>query len=201
MKKLYSLLIASTFTLFSLHSNAATINVTVSNFAFTPSTFTAVVGDVIVYTLTTGTHNVTTAGGVLPAGAATISSGTLSTPGQSYSYTVTVAGNYGYNCTFHPTTMLGGFTATTATGIVDPATDLITQVYPSPFRDKLTVKYNGIELIEFYNVVGEKVKSILTESVEAKIDVNFDNLPSGIYFYRTYKDGIVVETRKIVKAK
>ena len=201
MKKLYSLLIASTFTLFTVNSNAATINVGVSNFAFTPATFTASVGDQIVYTLVSGTHNVTSPAGGVPAGAAPILSGTMSSVGQTYVYTVTMAGNYGYQCTFHPSTMIGGFAATPTTGIATPATDLITQVYPSPFRDKLTVKYNGIEMIEFYNVVGEKVKSIQMDAVEAKIEVDFENLPTGVYFYRTYKEGTVVETRKIVKAK
>jgi plastocyanin len=200
MKKLYTLIFASAFTLFSLNGNAATINVAVANFNFTPATFTAVVGDVIVFTLVSGSHNVTSPAGGVPAGAAPIASGSMSSIGQTYSYTVTMAGTYGYQCTIHPTTMIGGFTAS-ATGIEDQASNLLTSVYPSPFKDKVTVKYNGIEKIEFMNVVGELVKSVTIDSQEGKLDVYFDNLPAGIYFYRTYKEGLVVETRKVVKAK
>lgn len=198
MKKLYSLFFISAFSLFTININAATINVTVASNSFTPSTFTAVLGDNIVFTLASGTHNVT--GVSVPAGAAAISSGTMSTVGQTYTYNVTVAGNYGYQCTFHPTTMIGGFTAS-ATGIVDPTANLLTSVYPSPFKERITVKYSGIESIEFINVVGEKVKTLEMNAAEGKLEIDFENFPAGVYFYRTYKDGVVYETRKIVKAK
>lgn len=197
MKKLYSLIIASAIT---ISASAVNIPVSVANFSFTPQTFTAVVGDVIVFTLVSGSHNVTSPTGGVPAGAAPMFSGPMTTPGQTYSYPVTVAGNYGYQCTNHPTTMIGGFTAS-ATGVADPSVSFVTSVYPSPFRDKVTVKYNGIESIEFVNIVGEKVKQVEIETMEGKVDVDLETLPSGIYFYRTYKEGVIVETRKIVKAK
>jgi plastocyanin len=203
MKKLYSLLFIIAFSFISINLNAVTINVSVGpsgTNTFSPNNFTAVVGDDIVFTLASGVHNVTTAGGVLPAGAATISSGTMSTPGQTYTYNVTVAGNYGFMCTIHGSSMVGGFVAS-ATGIVDPTVNLLTSVFPSPFKEKITVKYSGIESIEFINVVGEKVKTVEMPSAEGKVEVDFDNLPAGIYFYRTYKEGAVYETRKIVKAK
>jgi plastocyanin len=201
MKKLYSLFFASAFTLAAVHSNAAIINVSVASNTFTPANFTAVVGDVIVFTLASGTHNVTSSAAAEPAGAAIISSGTMSTPGMTYSYTVTVAGAYNYVCTFHASSgMVGGFTAS-ATGILDPSVNLLTSVYPSPFRDKVTVKYNGVEKIEFINMVGEQVKAVEIDTQEGKLDVDMETLPAGVYFYRTYKEGVVVETRKIVKAK
>jgi plastocyanin len=199
MKKLYSLIFASAFSVIS--ANAAVINVAVSSFAFTPQTFTAVVGDQIVFTLVSGTHDVTSPMGGVPAGALPISSGTMTSPGQTYTYTVTLPGNYGYQCTIHPTTMFGGFTATGIAGIGDNVSNLLTSVYPSPFRDKVTVKYNGIEKIEFVNIVGELVKTLSIDTQEGKLDVYFDTLPAGVYFYRTYKEGAIVETRKIVKAK
>ena len=198
MKKIYLLIIAfmTSFTI----ANAAVINVSVSNFAFTPQTFTAVVGDQIVFTLTSGSHNVTSPMGGVPATAAPIASGPMNSVGQTYTYNVTVAGQYGYQCTLHPTTMFGGFTASTV-GIIEPATDLLTQVYPNPFSDKLTVKFNGIEKIEFVNILGEKVKTVTTDSQEGKLDVYFDNLPAGVYFFSTYKEGRIVESRKLVKAR
>jgi plastocyanin len=195
MKKLYTLIL-STFAFAS--ANAAIINVTVASNNFTPATFTANVGDQVIWTLASGVHNVTSAS--VPGGASSFSSGTLSTVGQTFSYTITVAGNYGYQCTFH-TGMVGGFNVT-ATSIAEPATDLITNAYPNPFKDKLTIKYGkGIEKIEVFNVVGEKVKSIEVNSPDFKVEIDFEALPSGIYFYRTYNEGTIIETRKVVKAK
>ncbi|MCW3086434.1 MAG: copper binding protein plastocyanin [Bacteroidetes bacterium] len=199
MKKLYSILFASAFSLFTISANATTIPVAISNFNFSPSSFTANIGDVIQFTLVSGTHTATSTS--VPSGAATFASPTMSTVGQSFSYTVTTAGSYAFHCAIHPTTMSGTFTVAVASGIAEPNVDLSTKVYPSPFKDKVSIKSNGIELIEFFNIVGEKVKSIPVPTVESKIDVDFDDMPAGVYFFRTYKDGVVVETRKIVKAK
>ncbi|MDF2438137.1 MAG: copper binding protein plastocyanin [Bacteroidota bacterium] len=203
MKKLYSFIIASSLTIASL--SAATIQVGVGingtgtpASVFTPSAITANVGDVIQFIQgSTVQHNVTSTS--VPATAAPMSSGTMSTIGQMYNYTVTVAGSYAFRCTFH--NGMNGTMTVAAVGIADPAIDLLTQVYPNPFKDKLNVKYNGIEKVEFYNVVGEKVKSIEMDQVEGKLEVDMETLPSGIYFFRSYKDGEIVGTRKIVKAK
>jgi len=197
MKKLYTLFFAAAFTLFTVNTQATTISVAVSNFAFSPASFSASVGDIVVFTLVSGTHNATSTS--VPAGAASFASPTLSTAGQTYAYTITAVGTYDYHCTIHPSSMIASFTVT-ATGIVEPASDLITKVYPNPFNDKVTVKYSSIELIEFFNMVGEKVKTMQLTGMDTKVDVDFGDMPAGIYFYRTYKDGVVVETRKIVKA-
>jgi plastocyanin len=203
MKKLYSLIFACTFTAFSL--TAATVPVGVGTNgtgaanSFFPNAVTATVGDVIQFVLASGTHDVT--GVSIPGGATPMSSGTMNVVGQMYNYTVTVAGTYTYKCSIHGTSMSGTIIVS-AVGINDPnGNSVLTSVYPSPFRDKVTVKYNGIEKIEFVNIVGEQIKSVEIDSQEGKLDVYFDMLPAGIYFYRTYKEGLVVETRKIVKAK
>jgi plastocyanin len=205
MKKLYSLIIVSAFFLQTV--NAATINVSIGpsgTFTFSPSTFAAVVGDQIIWTLSSGTHTVNSVAGSIPGGAAAINSGTLSTGGATYSYTITVAGTYAYQCNFHgslapPSGMIGGFNAT-VTAIIEPATNLLTSVYPNPFNDKVTIKYNGIESVEVFNVIGDKVKALDLSASENKTEIDFAGFPAGIYFYRTYKEGTLVETRKIVKA-
>ena len=78
---------------------------------------------------------------------------------------------------------------------------MFTNAYPNPFTDKLSIYYNGINKIEVMNVLGEQVKSIEMRESQGTLEMNFDGMPSGIYFYRTYKEGIVSETRKIVKSK
>lgn len=196
MKKLYTLILS---TLFVGSISATTINVSITSNQFTPPTFTANIGDVVMWTLNAGVHNVTSAS--VPAGAASFASGTMSTIGQTFSYTITHAGTYGYFCSIHGSGMAGGFNVT-ATTIAEPTVDLLTNAYPNPFNDKLTIKYGkGIQSIDVFNVVGEKVKSIDVNNPDFKVEVNFEALPSGIYFYRTYSDGNIIETRKIVKSK
>jgi plastocyanin len=196
MKKTYSFIFASIFTVLTLNLSAVTIPVSIANSAFSPATFTANVGDMVVWTLVNGNHNVV--GLSVPAGAASISSGTMAI-GGTYSYTITVAGNYGYKCGIH-SSMLAGFSASSV-GISESATNLITSVYPNPFKDKLTIKYNGIESIQVFNIIGDKIKSVELAPTESKVEIDFENLPSGMYFYRTYRDGNIVETKKIVKVK
>ncbi len=203
MKKIYSLIFASAFVLFSFNSHAATISVGVGIDAsfnpanqFTPASVTAAVGDVIQFILGNGTHNVTSTS--VPGGAAAMSSGTMSTVGQMYNYTITVAGTYLYGCTFHAG-MSGSINV--AAGIATPTVDLLTSAYPNPFKDKLTLKYNAVESIDLFNIVGEKVKSFDLPANETKTEIDLTDLNTGIYFIRTYKEGVVVETKKIVKTK
>lgn len=198
MKKSY-LFICSIIALSSINANSANLAVSITNNTFTPQTFTAAIGDVITFTWNSGgmTHNVTSQS--VPTGAATMASGNMST--GTYVYTVTHDGNYGYGCSLHLPGMIGGFTVSTTTGILEPATNLLTSAYPNPVKDKLTVKYNGLELIDVLNVIGEKIQTIVLDATESKVEIDFSNLPSGMYFYRTYKEGAIVETKRIVKTK
>jgi len=197
MKKIYTIIFTTAFSLFVINANAVTIPVSITSNTFTPTSFNASIGDVVVWTLNAGSH--TTASILVPGGAATWDSGTMSVIGSTYSYTITTAGTYGYHCAFHPN-MIAGFTVTSV-GIPEPSINFLISAFPNPFTDKITFNYKGIEKIEVFNVIGKQVKSIETTGNEGTIEMNFEGLTAGIYFYRTYKDGIVVETRKIVKAK
>ena len=201
MKKKYSLICSSVFALFSFTANAVNIPVSVTNNAFAPQTFTAQIGDVVVWTWnSTGmTHNITSNGSSVPAGAAPLASGNMSS--GTYSYTITTAGNYGYFCSLHLPGMAAGFTVSSATNIAAPATNLLTNIYPNPFQNNLFISYNGIDAINVFNIIGEKVKNIELAATESKIDVGFENLPSGVYFFTSSKEGIIVETKRIVKSK
>lgn len=199
MKKIYTLIFASAFTLFSIHVSAATINVSVGGTGnvFTPNNFAANIGDIVLWTWAGGIHNVTSAS--VPTGAATFTSPDQST--GTFSYTITTAGNYGYSCTFHALSgMVGGFTVSSV-GVLEPTVDLLTSAYPNPFKEKVTIKYHGIESIELFNVIGEKVKTFKLSATQEKMEIELSDLNAGIYFYRTYKEGVIVETKKIVKSK
>ncbi|MEP7111527.1 MAG: T9SS type A sorting domain-containing protein [Ferruginibacter sp.] len=90
--------------LFHCTSNATIHIVTVASNTFSPSTFNAVIGDVIQFNWASGFHT-TTCGSLLPGtslppGAAEWNSDMTSTT-SSFSYTVTVAGDYLYGCQPH----------------------------------------------------------------------------------------------------
>ncbi|MBC7888062.1 MAG: T9SS type A sorting domain-containing protein [Ferruginibacter sp.] len=96
--------------LFYFNSNATTWTVTVANYSFSPSTVNAVVGDVIQFNWSSGFHTTTCGSGLpgtsLPAGAQEWDSPMI--PGdETFSYTVTVAGNYLYGCIPHFSGMQG----------------------------------------------------------------------------------------------
>lgn len=200
MKNLYFLICVLTFLMQSIKTNGTTINVSITNNAFTPSAFNAMVGDVIVWTWNSGgvTHNVTSL--TIPAGATAFASGNKTS--GTFSYTITTAGNYSYSCTIHQSMgMVGGFSVS-STAVTEPSVDLLTTIiYPNPFKEKITIKYNGIEAINVFNIVGDKIKTIELSAIENKVEIDFENVPLGIYFYRTYKDGFIVETKKIIKIK
>lgn len=206
MKKLYTIICASALTLLSINVNAAVHNVTVGIDSlgnqgdhFVPYVVANVrVGDSIKFidASTSMQHNVT--GINVPGGAAPIFSGTMTTTFQIYYYHVTVAGSYTYHCTFHAG-MNGSFVATSNAGITDPSENLLTSAYPSPFTNSLMFRYNGVDKISVFNVLGEMIKSVETGGNTGTIEMNFEGMASGLYFYRTYKEGLVFETRKVVK--
>ena len=131
-----------------------------------------------------------------------MSSGTMATPGQTYKYGITVAGTYSYFCSIHGASMSGTINATSGSaGITANIVDLTTTAYPNPFKDKLTLKYNGVESIDLFNIIGDKVKTFELPTAETKTEIDLSDLSAGVYFIRTYKEGNVIETKKIVKAK
>ncbi|UUU33417.1 cupredoxin family copper-binding protein [Streptomyces sp. CA-210063] len=92
----------SLFSLFSLfvapeRASAASYRVTMKGYAYAPGTLTVDVGSTVTWTnQDTAPHDVKTT-----SGPASIHSPMLD-KGQSWSFTFTVAGTYGYYCTVHP---------------------------------------------------------------------------------------------------
>ena len=84
--------------------------------------------------------------------------------------------------------------------------------YPNPFNPETTISYslkdNGFVSIEVYNVLGQKVKTLVNNNVVAGPhqvtwkghDDNNKNVSSGIYFYRM-KTGNYTSTKKMILMK
>jgi plastocyanin len=201
MKKIYAFGLSLTFSFLSLTSNAAQhiVGVGVNNTnTFTPPFFTASVGDTVSWVLVTGTHTVVSTN--VPVGAASFSSPSLSTLGDMFMYTITTAGTYDYFCSIHGVMMSGSFTASVSTGLGDISPGSCSVVYPNPFTDKITIVSNG-SYIEILNLLGEKVTSFTTINAQPGFEINLSSLRAGIYFCCNYKEGKLVETRKIIKVK
>lgn len=113
MKKIYTLIAA----LLILKSSFAqtTFTVHVSNFQFNPATVNAVVGDKIKWVWDNGFHTTTSTS--VPNSATTWDA-PLQSAGATFTYTLTVAGTYNYECTVHPTQMQGTITVTGALPVV-----------------------------------------------------------------------------------
>jgi plastocyanin len=194
MKKIYTFI----FLLFAAFSANATIhNVAVTNNAFTPSALDVTVGDTIRWTLVQGTH--TTTSMIVPNGAATWNY-QFTGPGDQFDYKVTVAGMYGYLCSFHGG-MGGEFSATASTAAVsqlDNTTSL--KAFPNPFKTKVSIPNKTADNIEIISVLGEKVKSVAVNSNEKFTQVDLSDLKKGVYFYVLKEEGEILETRRIVKS-
>ncbi|OGU27688.1 MAG: hypothetical protein A2057_02445 [Ignavibacteria bacterium GWA2_35_9] len=85
-------------------TQAATINIDVADFAFTPSDIVAQVGDTLIWTQSGGSHTTTSAS--VPGGASSWNY-TFTGLGDTFTYIVSVPGDYTFICSNHPDQMTG----------------------------------------------------------------------------------------------
>ncbi|MBI5402066.1 MAG: PKD domain-containing protein [Ignavibacteriae bacterium] len=86
---------------------------------------------------------------------------------------------------------------------------ILCQNYPNPFNPNTTIKFsipgNGLVSLFVYDVTGKKVSGILNNvkysSGSHSAVFSSENIPSGIYFYSLYFDGIIVDTKKMIVIK
>ncbi|MBD1397751.1 S8 family serine peptidase [Pontibacter sp. JH31] len=77
--------------------------------------------------------------------------------------------------------------------------------YPNPFSEKTTIRYSveqaGPVLVEVYDVLGKKVRTLVSESKAAgdhSVDFRAENLPSGTYIYRVEAGSKVYSNRMLL---
>ena len=201
MKFLFTLVL---FVAIATTANAKVDTVTCQNglYHFLPVTINVTSGDTIHWVWVSGDHIVgPISASDIPNGAA-MWAGTIDAAHLTFDYVVTVPGHYHYVC--HPATPHGEdayMVATAAVSGIQPSnipSDL-SAAYPNPFSEKITIESSVANLVLIYNSLGEKVNSFTIKSGQTKQEIDLTMLPKGIFFYSIIKDGIVLETRKIVK--
>ena len=136
MKKLYPLLSLLFILAVTGNANAATWNIGVMNFEFTNVPATVNVGDTITWNWVNGTHTTTSI--AVPTGALNWDHD-MNATSTTFSYVVAVPGAYTFRCSIH-TTMTGGFTAQTVSGVAVPVAGSVNVFVANGF-DVLDVRY------------------------------------------------------------
>lgn len=126
----------------------------VANFQFTPASVNVVVGDMVKWVWVDGIHTTTSLS--VPAGAASWDSPVNSTA-TSFTYVVTVAGTYNYQCNVHGSSMSG---VINATGIL-PVVLSAFNISPSkPAGTALVAWITTTEINTDYFIVNKSVNGI-----------------------------------------
>jgi len=88
-----------------------------------------------------------------------------------------------------------------------PNSFALMQNYPNPFNSTTTIHYSiygtSFVTIKLYNVSGKEVSTLLKEKKTPgyyKIELNTNNLPSGIYYYQMLSDSFK-DTKKLILIK
>jgi hypothetical protein len=100
-----------------------------------------------------------------------------------------------------------GVTAVDANTIITAKNFKLEQNYPNPFNPTTIINYSipraTFVTLNVYNVLGEKVKTLVSENKPAgnySVNFNASELSSGIYFYRI-KAGDFSQTKKLILMK
>ncbi len=141
--KLKLFILAAFSGLLSLTASATVHNVNVANFAFTPSTLTIMQGDTVVWTVTSGSHNVNGSIATFPTNPASFGPTTVGSS-WTFSHTFTVAGSYSYQCDPHSPNMAGTITVTPVERDL-----LLTAVYDGPLTGG---NPKGVEIYALKNI-------------------------------------------------
>jgi len=184
-------------------AQATTITVTVTNFSFTPSNFTANIGDTVEWVWSSGSHTTTSTS--VPNGAATWSN-PMNNSNTTFKYKITTAGTYNYWCAIHTSSMEASFTVNLA-GVpaVSNSSKFIAQVFPNPANDIANVRYylpaNSNVEINVYNEAGKAVKLYsgfnIGEGYHIQ-EINVSEFSTGIYYCRIITGISIAEIKFVV---
>jgi plastocyanin len=180
--------LAIAFFLFVVYQtvSAATINITISGFTYSPSSVNAVVGDVVTIQASTFHPLVQVDQSTWTANGTTPVSGGWGTQTANYTFTITTVADIYYVCGNHAGSGMKGMIAVTAAGISQvTATAYSISLFPNPVTaGEFTVRAEGYTggngKILLYNEAGQLLETYALTGVSTPIRTK---LPSGAYFY------------------
>jgi len=109
-------------------------------------------------------------------------------------------------------TIVGGdttiFTSVKSVNTAIPDAFKLFQNYPNPFNPESKIEYsiakNSKVKINVFDQIGREIKTLINKKQNSGVyEVTFDgtDLPTGVYFYSLFIDGVIAETKKMVLLK
>lgn len=189
MKKIYSYIL---FTILAVSMKATSYTVSISGFAYSPSTLTVTVGDVVTISAS-GTHPLAEVSQTTwnANGTATLSTG-FGTKTSNYTFTITSASDIYYVCTNHVSMGMKGMITVSSVSVKEQTNQISgISIFPNPAKNQFSVKFNSSEngnvTAKLYSICGQEIESLTVnkEFFVGTTTLNFDlqnHVPSGVYF-------------------
>ncbi len=182
----------------------ATFNVDASGTSFTPNSLTINIGDTVIWTNSSGFHNVNATTGTFPSNPESFGNA-LASATWVFKKKFTIAGTYDYQCDAHATQGMTGqvIVQQGSVGIEDVAANSSSLIYPIPAKEEITIDLKNKDFaglsIKLVNAEGKTVyeNTKLSSSV---ISIDTREL-NGIFFYQLLDHSGIIETKKIVVTK
>ncbi len=155
-----------------------------SNTKFTPKDITIEVGDTVEWHNVEGSHNVDGKQSTYPLNPESF--GNSVGVGWTYVHVFNIAGKYDYRCDPHYIYgMVGTITVSEVTANRSNLTVSISKIFPNPANEKIYIEPEGFSSseiqVKIYDITG-KLKFSEIYSSSRRIEVNIEQLESGIYF-------------------
>ncbi|MBC7486948.1 MAG: T9SS type A sorting domain-containing protein [Cytophagaceae bacterium] len=207
MKKIKTFILAAGLVFLTQSVFATTHTILVGQgggITFSPNTITTViVGDIIHWSWVSGSHTTTSV--IVPSGANTWTSNITSSV-TSFDYTVTAAGNYGYQCNPHGGSgMVGGFQASTVTDIQKGLIYNSLVISPNPATDDIQVGFNSDKSFQatilIFDATGnlKKEDKVRVKSGDNVISYNVSKFAKGTYIFNLLDGDAALVAKKFIK--
>lgn len=184
----------------SLRSEAQVSHaVTASGLVFSPNELVIDVGDTVVWTNTSGTHNVNGSKSVYPSNPESFGND-LGTQ-WVYSFVFNLPGVYDYRCDTHwASGMTGTITVLSeSTGVNRNRVDTYLTVYPNPASRTMYISAGqNIRTVSIYSISGTRILS-LEDLNQMNHEISLDGILPGVYLVKVDFENSIRQVVRLVK--
>jgi plastocyanin len=190
-------------------SAAATHEVAIASFTFTPDSLSILVGDTVHWVLNNGIHSTTSGTNGVPDGK--WDSDLMSSPGDTFNHVFSQPGPNPYFCTLHWSMGMVGVIVVTGAGMAEEAGQknfVPASIAPNPMKRTATITFSLTAAsrvkLGFYDVSGKRIRTLVDGfrpagagwAVWSGDDDSGKQVGSGIYFC-SFEAGSVRRTLKL----